>query len=119
MAGLHFRRTCRPWRAILKIAPAFSGFAPSMAGHPENCSCIFRICAVHGGHKKTRHVGRVFVDSCEECATGYPALKRHGSGRRARDVMPAAMRALVTICGWAATRDIGSLALWWCRERRT
>jgi hypothetical protein len=23
--------------------------------------------------------------------------------------MPAAMRALVTICGWAATRDIGFL----------
>jgi hypothetical protein len=28
-------------------------------------------------------------------------------GRRARDVMPAAMRALVTIWGWAAIRGIG------------
>jgi hypothetical protein len=30
------------------------------------------------------------------------------SGRRAREVIPAAMRALVTICGWgAATFMIG------------
>jgi len=36
----------------------------------------------------------------------YP-VEWHGSGRRAREVMPAAMRALVTICGWATTRDIG------------
>ncbi|HEY6940608.1 hypothetical protein [Dokdonella sp.] len=46
-----------------------------------------------------------FVDSCEERATGYPAGWL-GSGRRAREVIPAAMRALVTICGWAAIRDI-------------
>jgi hypothetical protein len=67
--------------------------------------------AIHGRQKKTRRAGRVFVDSCEECATGYPAVKGRGSGRRARDVMPAAMRALVTICGWATTRDMDSLAL--------
>jgi hypothetical protein len=42
-----------------------------------------------------------FVDSCEEFATAYPAGMQ-GSGRRAREVIPAAMRALVTICGWSA-----------------
>ncbi|MEO7323639.1 MAG: hypothetical protein ABIW82_02295 [Dokdonella sp.] len=58
------------------------------------------IPAIHG-HKKTRRVGRVFVDSYEEFATAYPA-EMDVSGRRAREVMPAAMRALVTICGWWA-----------------
>ncbi|HEX7111432.1 MAG TPA: hypothetical protein VF216_03235 [Mizugakiibacter sp.] len=38
--------------------------------------------------------GRVFVGFDEERATAYPA-DIGGSGRRAREVMPAAMRALV------------------------
>jgi hypothetical protein len=63
----------RPSMAILKIAPAFSGFRPSMAGI-----------------KKPGAEAGFFVDSCEEFATAYPA-GMHGSGRRARDVMPAAM----------------------------
>jgi len=43
--------------------------------------------------QKTRREGRVFVDTHETRATAYPArIKR--SGRRAREVMPAAMRAL-------------------------
>ena len=44
-------------------------------------------------NKKTRRGGRVFVDAHETRATAYPARKK-GSGRRAREVMPAAMRAL-------------------------
>jgi hypothetical protein len=70
------------------------------------------------GKKKPGAWAGFFVDSCEECATGYPALKGHGSGRRARDVIPAAMRALVTICGWATTRDMDSLALRDCSVGR-
>jgi len=49
-------------------------------------------------NKKTRHVGRVFVETHETSATAYPARKQ-GSGRRAREVMPAAMRALVRFAG--------------------
>jgi hypothetical protein len=44
-------------------------------------------------NKKTRREGRVFVETHETRATAYPAGMR-GSGRRAREVMPAAMRAL-------------------------
>jgi hypothetical protein len=44
-------------------------------------------------NKKTRRGGRVFVDAHETRATAYPARKMD-SGRRAREVMPAAMRAL-------------------------
>jgi hypothetical protein len=41
----------------------------------------------------------------ETRATAYPAEIR-GSGRRAREVMPAAMRALVSMTGWRAARDM-------------
>jgi len=43
-------------------------------------------------------VGRVFVESHETSATANPSRKQ-GSGRRAREVMPAAMRALVRFAG--------------------
>jgi hypothetical protein len=43
--------------------------------------------------QKTRREGRVFVETHETRATAYPAAMQ-GSGRRAREVMPAAMRAL-------------------------
>jgi hypothetical protein len=46
--------------------------------------------------QKTRREGRVFVDTREKRATAYPA-RSEGSGRRAREVMPAAMRALVRV----------------------
>jgi hypothetical protein len=46
--------------------------------------------------QKTRRRGRVFVDAHEKRATAYPAWLQ-GSGRRAREVMPAAMRALVRV----------------------
>ncbi|MEO6341984.1 MAG: hypothetical protein ABIO49_02435 [Dokdonella sp.] len=49
--------------------------------------------------KKPGALAGFFVDSCDEFATAYPA-EMDVSGRRAREVMPAAMRALVTICGW-------------------
>jgi U3 small nucleolar RNA-associated protein 14 len=51
---------------------------------------------VNGQKQKTRHEGRVFVETHEERATAYPAWLQ-GSGRRAREVMPAAMRALVRV----------------------
>jgi len=52
--------------------------------------------------KKTRREGRVFVDTHETRATAYPARIKH-SGRRAREVMPAAMRALDWVaCGKVA-----------------
>jgi len=52
--------------------------------------------------QKTRRGGRVFVDADETRATAYPARKMD-SGRRAREVMPAAMRALDWFaCGKAA-----------------
>jgi hypothetical protein len=63
--------------------------------------------AIEDPKRKNPAQGRVFVDSCEERATAYPAGLQ-GSGRRAREVMPAAMRALVTICGWTAIWNIGS-----------
>ncbi|KGI78011.1 hypothetical protein LF63_0106435 [Oleiagrimonas soli] len=44
--------------------------------------------------------GRVFVVIVEQHATAYPAGNKL-SGRRAREVMPAAMRALVRIAGAA------------------
>src|SRR5262249_41583818 len=50
-------------------------------------------------NKKTRRAGRVFVDTDETRATAYPAGVKDGSGRRAREVMPAAMRALVRFAG--------------------
>ena len=51
------------------------------------------------GKQKTRREGRVFVDTHETRATAYPARIKH-SGRRAREVMPAAMRALDWVaCG--------------------
>jgi hypothetical protein len=43
---------------------------------------------------KTRREGRVFVDTTITCATAYPATCL--PGRRARDVMPEAARALVS-----------------------
>jgi hypothetical protein len=46
--------------------------------------------------QKTRREGRVFVETHETRATAYPA-RMQGSGRRAREVMPAAMRALVRV----------------------
>ena len=49
-----------------------------------------------GEKQKTRREGRVFVDTHEKRATAYPAWMQ-GSGRRAREVMPAAMRALVRV----------------------
>jgi len=52
--------------------------------------------------KKPGAAAGFFVDTREECATAYPA-ESDISGRRAREVMPAAMRALVTICGWRTT----------------
>jgi hypothetical protein len=45
-------------------------------------------------NKKTRHMAGFIVDTHETRATAYPAECRY-NGRRARDVMPAAMRALV------------------------
>ena len=61
----------------------------------------FVLCAEGAAHgkcpkAKTRHEGRVFVETHEERATAYPAWLQ-GSGRRAREVMPAAMRALVRV----------------------
>jgi hypothetical protein len=50
-------------------------------------------------NEKTRRESRVFVETHEQRATAYPA-RIEGSGRRAREVMPAAMRALVRV--WAA-----------------
>jgi hypothetical protein len=41
----------------------------------------------------------------ETRATAYPAGMRD-SGRRAREVMPAAMRALVSMTGWRAAKDM-------------
>jgi hypothetical protein len=57
-----------------------------------NCSCIAGIHAVHGD-KKTRRDGRV-LSVKKMMRDSYPA--RIGSiGRRAREVMPAARRALL------------------------
>jgi len=54
------------------------------------------------GKQKTRREGRVFVETHETRATAYPARIQR-SGRRAREVMPAAMRALDWFaCGRAA-----------------
>jgi hypothetical protein len=47
-------------------------------------------------HEKTRRWAGFFVETHESCATTYPAVVV-GYGRRAREVMPAAMRALVRI----------------------
>jgi hypothetical protein len=52
--------------------------------------------ALRARNGKTRREGRVFVETHEQRATAYPARIR-GSGRRAREVMPAAMRALVRV----------------------
>ena len=51
--------------------------------------------------KKTRREPGLFESV--NARRAYPAGMR-GGNRRARDVMPAAMRALVTICGWATIR---------------
>jgi hypothetical protein len=64
------------------------------------------ICVKEAPKAKTRRKSRVFVESCDKRATAYPAGML-GSGRRARDVIPAAMRALVTIRGWIAAGFMG------------
>jgi len=54
-------------------------------------------------HEKTRHGGRVLLDSrsLDADARTYPTdVPRPGRG--AREVMPAAMRALVRTIGWVA-----------------
>jgi hypothetical protein len=48
--------------------------------------------------QKTRREGRVFVDTHETRATAYPARIQR-PGRRAREVIPAAMRALERFAG--------------------
>ncbi|HJT97002.1 MAG TPA: hypothetical protein VJ696_01690 [Rhodanobacteraceae bacterium] len=55
--------------------------------------------------QKTRREGRVFVEMRETRATAYPA-RISSSGRRAREVMPAAMRALERFAGERAAAFI-------------
>jgi hypothetical protein len=64
---------------------------------------LWVVCRVQ--KQKTRREGRVFVDTREKRATAYPA-RIQGSGRRAREVMPAAMRALVRMTGGRAKAGI-------------
>jgi len=104
---LRCRHTCHPWQ-LPATAPALPAYLPSMA-ITGNCSCVAGILAIHG-NKKTRRVGRVWVEK-HDCAT-YPAELK-SIGRRAREVMPAAMRALVRISAlagcwviWASTLPV-------------
>jgi len=62
---------------------------------------------VSAGQKKTRHEGRVFVDTHQKRATAYPARMLR-SGRRAREVMPAAMRALVRVSAAGVAAFMGA-----------
>src|SRR5690606_3061298 len=59
-------------------------------GHPWPVSCR----QLKQKPTKKPGVGRVFVKQRKKRATAYPA-EISGPGRRAREVMPAAMRALV------------------------
>jgi hypothetical protein len=60
--------------------------------------CRQAVFVARRSKQKTRHSGRVFVETHETSATAYPARKQI-PGRRAREVMPAAMRALVRFAG--------------------
>jgi len=66
----------------------------------------FSVGVAPGQKNKTRREGRVFVDTHEERATAYPAWLQR-SGRRAREVMPAAMRALVRVSAAGVAAFIG------------
>jgi hypothetical protein len=65
--------------------------------HPRGRQAIHGRSHVDSSSKnpqKKPGVGRVFVKQRKKRATAYPA-EISGPGRRAREVMPAAMRALV------------------------
>jgi hypothetical protein len=70
-----------------------------------NCSCISGIHAVHGD-KKTRRGAGFRAKHAGITRESYPAEMK-AFGRRAREVMPAAMRALVRTSVWYTHFVIG------------
>lgn len=63
------------------------------------------------GHKKPGAVPGG-VDTRNTCATAYP-VRMSGCGRRAREVMPAAIQALVMMC----ERENEAAGMW-CKSSR-